>query len=228
MLGAAIGTGATLLALAGAIILDAALLALGTTFDAIPGFFGLGTDSGAALCTALCTTLGTALCTALCTAILGAALCTALTGALDAARNTRGADIGSIDSGIVDRGRAAGTTLCNAGAGATLGNAALALLALTGAAIGSLSLCNSSCTIDDDAALALALGAIPGFLSFFGGSCDNNGGSFIGGAIPGFFSLIGAALTAALAEALAAGAIPGFGSFFGAAIACSCARRGRD
>jgi hypothetical protein len=49
-------------------------------------------------------------------------------------------------------------------------------------------------------------------LSFFGGSCDNNGGSFIGGAIPGFFSLIGATL----ALTAAAGAIPGFGSFFAA------------
>ena len=74
------------------------------------------------------------LCTALCTA-----LCNALAGALDAARNTRGADIGSVDSGIVDRGRAAGTTLgnagatlCNAGTTLALGAAAtLALLALT-------------------------------------------------------------------------------------------------
>jgi len=215
-----------------------ALLALG----AIPGLFSLGAILGTdILGTAILGTdiLGAAILgtdilgagAALCTAILaGTTLCTILAGAgaLDAARNTRGADIGSIDSGIVDRGRAAGTTLGNAGAALcntlALGTATLTLLALTGAAIGSLSLCNSSCTIDDDD----ALGAIPGFLSFFGGSCDNNGGSFIGGAIPGFFSLIGAALAAALA----AGAIPGFGSFFGAAIACaiacSCARRGRD
>ena len=240
----------------------AALLALTGTLDATPGFCSLGADISAGA--TLLALAGTA----------GAMLCAALADAngrdpiLDAARTTRGADTGSIDSGMTDRGRgrragtaigaALGTALCTtlcttllaladaigaallALAGATLAGATLAGATLADFA----SLCNSSCTIIDEE------GAIPGFLSFLGGSCATNGTDLIEGATPGFLSFFGSALgsgrpsaigttmlgaamlgaamlCAAMLGAAIGGATPGFFSLFGASIGCSCATRGR-
>ena len=210
--------------------------------DATPGFGSLGadTDTGATLLTLAATLAGTL------------ADANGRDPILDAARTTRGADTGSIDSGMTDRGRGRradamlGTTLLaltNAGAamlgamlftlgaalstlGATLftlGAALFALSAALSAALaltGLISLCSSSCTIIDEE------GATPGFLSFFGGSCDTSGAAFIEGATPGFLSFFGAAIgSSAIDGPSALGAIPGFLSF-GAAISCSCAKRG--
>ena len=164
---------------------------------------------------------------------------------MDAARTTRGADTGSIDSGMTDRGRgrragaALCTALCTAGAAllaltdagaAMLGTAMLGAAMLGAATPGFFIFINSSCTIVVDE------GAIPGFLSFFGCSCDTSGAALIDGATPGFLSFgaaLGSAATSAIGgpsaigAALLALATPGFLSF-GTALGCSCARRGRD